>query len=83
VRFIQYADRTALPWKIKDIGRETLVKYHGETSFNGLGFSARLDDAFFRKLDALDWQDNRGRPGPSLRGSAIVPVLGALTAHRQ
>lgn len=77
VRGVQLCDRTAFPWKIKDTARQTLVFYHQATTFAGLPFSMTVTDAVYRKLDERNWPSAGPRPV-----SGLVPVLGALLAHK-
>jgi SAM-dependent methyltransferase len=79
VKVVQFVDRTAFPWKIKDTARETLAMYHAATTFAGLPFSPDIKGAIYRKLDERMW------PAPAQKhgsGPSIVPVLGALQVAR-
>lgn len=78
VKVVQFVDRTAFPWKIKDTARETLAMYHAATTFAGLPFSPDVKGALYRKLDERVWPS-----APQARsGAGIVPVLGALRVAR-
>jgi len=77
VGLVHLVDRTAFPWKIKDTARETLVMIHAATTFAGLPFTCRHDDALYRKLDPLTWPEGMQRAA-----AGIVPVLGSLLARR-
>lgn len=79
---IHLADRTAFPWKIKDIGRETQVKYHLATTCRDLPLAATIGDALFRKLEPRDWQEG-SRAAANGLPSGIVPVLGSLLIRRR
>lgn len=76
VNWLHLADRTAFPWKMKEVGRETLAMMHRQKTFAGLPISAEKGDALYRKLDPASLE-NRGRNGPP----GVVPVLGALLAR--
>lgn len=78
VKVVQFVDRTAFPWKIKDTARETLAMYHAATTFAGLAFSPDIKGAFYRKLDERMWPAAKKRSS----GPSVVPVLGALQAAR-
>lgn len=81
VRWLHLVDRTAIPWQAKDIGRDTLVAYHGSKTLAGLPFAARRQNALYRRLeaDSLDLAQMR-RAHPSLKG--VTPVLASLLAER-
>ncbi|NJD25487.1 MAG: class I SAM-dependent methyltransferase [Betaproteobacteria bacterium] len=77
VRWLHLVDRTAMAWQAKDIGRDTLIRYHGATTLAGLPFAAHRAGALYRKLAAT-------RPAaahPALRG--MTPVLASLLAERK
>lgn len=78
VRLVQFVDRTAFPWKIKDTARETLAMYHAATTFAGLPFSPDTKGAVYRKLDERMWPAGQKRSN----GPSIIPVLGALQVAR-
>jgi SAM-dependent methyltransferase len=77
VRWLHYVDRTAIAWQAKDIGRDTLIKYHGATTLAGLPFAAGRAGALYRKLAATP----HAAAHPSLRG--MIPVLASLLAERK
>jgi SAM-dependent methyltransferase len=82
VRALHLADRTAMPWQAKDIGRDMLLRYHLGTTLRDLPFVAERRNAQYRKLegDALDGaRIRRARPG--LKG--VVPTLASLLAERK
>ncbi|MCE1240521.1 MAG: class I SAM-dependent methyltransferase [Azonexaceae bacterium] len=79
---LHFVDRTAIPWQAKDIGRDTLVRYHLDKTLRDLPFSATRSDALYRKLD--DKVVDLRRPGsnhPALK--SVAPVLASLLAHRR
>jgi SAM-dependent methyltransferase len=82
VRALHLVDRTAIPWQAKDIGRDTLVRYHLGRTLAGLPFVADRRDALYRKLEgsALELAQ-LSRSHPSFKGA--VPVLAALLAERK
>jgi hypothetical protein len=82
VRALHLVDRTAIPWQAKDIGRDTLVRYHLGRTLAGLPFVADRRDALYRKLEgsALELAQ-LSRSHPSFKGA--LPVLAALLAERK
>jgi hypothetical protein len=82
VRTLHIVDRTAIPWQAKDIGRETLVRYHSGKTLAGLPFVAGTKGALYRKLegDALELAQLR-RAYPAVKG--VTPVLASLLAERK
>ena len=82
VRVLHLVDRTAIPWQAKDIGRDTLLRYHLGTTLRGLPLVAERRNAQYRKLegDALDGARIR-RAYPGLKG--VVPTLASLLAERK
>ena len=82
VRALHLVDRTAIPWQAKDIGRETLVRYHLGKTLLGLPFVAERRNALYRKLEGslMDLAPMR-RSHPSLKG--VVPTLASLLAERK
>ena len=78
VRALHIVDRTAIPWQAKDIGRDTLVRYHLERTFSGLPFSANRNNALYRKLGGNVAQ--LAKPHPALKH--VVPTLASLLAIR-
>lgn len=82
VQALHLVDRTAIAWQAKDIGRDTLVKYHvGKTLFN-LPLVAERRHALYRKLGdtTVDMGNTRKMP-PSMKG--VVPTLASLLAERK
>ncbi len=82
VQALHFIDRTAIPWQAKDIGRDTLVNYHGGKTLLDLPFVAVRANALYRKLgeDGLNNAPNR-KTHPSLKG--VVPTLASLLAERK
>lgn len=82
VRALHYVDRTVIPWQAKDLGRDTLVRYHlGKTLLN-LPFQADRGHALYRKLEgaALDLAEIK-RTHPALKSA--TPTLASLVAERK
>ncbi len=78
---VHLVDRTAIPWQAKDIGRDTLVQYHGGKTFQGLPFAAERRQALYRKLEEGGAQFAQlRRSHPALK--SVVPVLASLLAER-
>ena len=82
VRSLHYVDRTAIPWQAKDIGRDTLVRYHAGKTLLDLPFLAERRNALYRKLEGnvVDLGEVR-RSHPSLK--SVVPTLASLLAERK
>lgn len=82
VRWLHLVDRTAIAWQAKDIGRDTLVRYHSAKTLLDLPFSAERSAALYRKLEgnALEMAQLR-RAYPSMKG--VVPTLASLMAERK
>jgi len=82
VRALHLVDRTAIPWQAKDIGRDTLVRYHLGKTLAGLPFVAERRNALYRKLEGslMDLAQIR-RSHPSLKG--VVPTLASLLVERK
>jgi SAM-dependent methyltransferase len=82
VQALHIVDRTAIPWQAKDIGRDTLVNYHGGKTLIDLPFIAVRANALYRKLgdDTVNNVPNR-KMHPSLKG--VVPTLASLLAERK
>lgn len=79
---LHLVDRTAIPWQAKDLGRDTLVRYHLGKTLLDLPFRAVRADAVYRKLgeNIVDLADIR-RSHPSLK--SVTPTLASLLAHRK
>ena len=82
VRALHYVDRTAIPWQAKDIGRDTLVRYHSGKTLLDLPWTAERRNALYRKLDdnVVDMAQIR-KSHPSLK--SVVPTLASLLAERK
>lgn len=82
VRTLHYVDRTAIPWQAKDIGRDTLVRYHMGKTLPGLPFTTERRLALYRKLEGadVDLAEVR-RAHPSLK--SVTPTLASLIAERK
>jgi len=81
VRALHLVDRTAIPWQAKDIGRDTLVSYHGGKTLLDLPFKAERRNALYRKLEDNSAQfAGLRRTHPSLK--SVVPTLASLLAER-
>jgi hypothetical protein len=82
VQAIHYVDRTAIPWQAKDIGRDTLVRYHLGKTLLDLPFVAQRSDALYRKLgdNVVDIGQIR-KPHPALK--SVVPTLASLLVKRR
>lgn len=82
VNALHVVDRTAIPWQAKDIGRDTLVRYHNDKTLAGLPFSGQRQHALYRKLGDNVVELARGRPQhPALK--SVVPTLASLLAYRK
>lgn len=82
VKALHFVDRTAIPWQAKDIGRDTLVRYHSGKTLLDLPFTAERRNALYRKLDdkVVDMAQIR-KSHPSLK--SVVPTLASLLAERK
>ena len=82
VRALHLVDRTAIPWQAKDIGRDTLVRYHVGKTLLDLPFLAERKNALYRKLEGetIDLSEIR-RAHPTLK--SVVPTLASLVAERK
>ena len=82
VQAIHYVDRTAIPWQAKDIGRDTLVRYHQGKTLLDLPFEATRSNALYRKLgdNVVDIGQIR-KPHPALKH--VVPTLASLLVKRR
>jgi hypothetical protein len=82
VQALHLVDRTVIPWQAKDIGRDTLVRYHGGKTLLDLPFAAERKNALYRKLDDGGVEVERIRKShPSLKSA--VPTLASLLAERK
>lgn len=82
VKTLHLVDRTAIPWQAKDIGRDTLVRYHSGKTLLDLPFVADRRNALYRKLgdNVVDMVPMR-RPHPALK--SVVPTLASLLVERK
>jgi len=82
VQTLHLVDRTAIPWQAKDIGRDTLVRYHSGKTLLDLPFLADRRNALYRKLgdNVVDMAPMR-RPHPALK--SVVPTLASLLVERK
>lgn len=82
VQTLHLVDRTAIPWQAKDIGRDTLVRYHSGKTLLELPFLADRRNALYRKLgdNVVDMAPMR-RPHPALK--SVVPTLASLLVERK
>ena len=82
VRVLHLVDRTAIAWQAKDIGRDTLLRYHLGTTLRDLPFVALRCNALYRKLEGNGLGDARIRRAyPGVPG--VVPTLASLLAERK
>ncbi|MDP3539093.1 MAG: methyltransferase domain-containing protein [Azonexus sp.] len=82
VRALHFVDRTAIPWQAKDIGRDTLVRYHLEKTLLNLPFTAERRNALYRKLDENTADLARIRNShPAMK--SVVPTLASLLVERK
>ncbi len=81
VQWLHFVDRTAIPWQAKDIGRDTLVRYHAGKTLLDLPFRADRARARYRKLEGAvaDLAQVR-RSHPTLQ--SVTPTLASLLAER-
>lgn len=82
VRYLHFVDRTAIAWQAKDIGRDTLVRYHNDKTLGGLPFAGERRLALYRKIE----EGAAGvallrKPHPSLK--SVVPTLASLLVERK
>lgn len=82
VKTLHLVDRTAIPWQAKDIGRDTLVRYHlGKTLLN-LPLTATRHNALYRKLgEKVVAMAPIRPPHPAMK--SVVPTLASLLAERK
>ena len=82
VQVLHLVDRTAIPWQAKDIGRDTLVRYHSGKTLLDLPFLADRRNALYRKLgdNVVDMAPMR-RPPTALK--SVVPTLASLLVERK
>lgn len=78
VSAVHFADRTAFPWQLKNLARETLSRLHNSATLIDLPFSCRYEDARFRKLSELGWKNPRHR-----NSLGVAPCIGMAIAKRR
>ncbi len=81
VQAVHLVDRTAIPWQAKDLGRDTLVRYHQLKTFADLPFVAERRDALYRKLEGGPEMAALRRTHPALK--SVTPVLASLLVRRK
>lgn len=82
VKALHFIDRTAISWQAKDIGRDTLVRYHLGKTLLGLPFTAERRNALYRKLDENTVELAKIRNShPSMKN--VVPTLASLLVERK
>ncbi|MDR2839411.1 MAG: class I SAM-dependent methyltransferase [Azonexus sp.] len=79
---LHLVDRTAIAWQAKDIGRDTLVRYHLGKTLRDLPFAATREQALFRKLaaDPATLQAAARALPPAFKNA--IPALASLIAKR-
>ena len=82
VRYLHFVDRTAIAWQAKDIGRDTLVRYHNDKTLGGLPFAGERRLALYQKIeDGAAGVALLRKPHPSLK--SVVPTLASLLVERK
>jgi SAM-dependent methyltransferase len=82
VRYLHLVDRTAIPWQAKDIGRDTLIRYHNDKTLRDLPFAGERRHALYRKIeDGAAPLAQLRKSHPALKG--VVPTLASLLAERK
>lgn len=76
IRTIHLADRTVLPWSMKDAGRQTMMQLIAASVIGSAPFSINLSNVQFRKLTLPAASARHAMPGN------MVPVLGEATLER-
>ena len=76
IRTIHLADRTALPWVMKDAGRQTMMQLIASSVIGHAPFGISLPNVQFRKLSLPTASLHHAMPGN------VVPVLGEATLER-
>ena len=80
VKTLHLVDRTAIPWQAKDIGRDTLVRYHTAKTLLDLPLTATRKNALYRKLGESVVTPMRPSH-PAMK--SVVPTLASLLAERK
>jgi SAM-dependent methyltransferase len=81
VEAVHLVDRTAIPWQAKDLGRDTLARYHLAKTFADLPFETTRQDAQYRKLEGGADLAQLRRSHPALK--SVTPALASLLARRR
>lgn len=76
IRTVHLADRTALPWSMKDAGRQTMMQLIKTSVIGTEPFDISLPNVQFRKLSLPASSARHAMPGN------MVPVLGEATLER-
>ena len=76
IRTVHLADRTILPWSMKDAGRQTMMQLIATSVIGKAPFGLSLPDVQFRKLSLPTAAAHHAMPGN------MVPVLGEATLER-
>ena len=76
VRSIHLADRTLLPWSMKDAGRQTMMQMISTSVIGSAPFAVSLPNVQFRKLSLPASSARHAMP------ANMVPVLGEATLER-
>lgn len=76
IRTVHLADRTALPWGMKDAGRQTMMQLISTSLIGHAPFTINLSNVQFRKLSLPSASLHHAMPGN------VVPVLGEATLER-
>ena len=78
IQTVHLADRTAFPWKMKDAGRQTMMRLIETVVIADAPFSLSAADVQFRKLTR---PLNAPRASGALQG--VIPVIGEATLKRR
>ena len=78
VQTVHLADRTAFPWKMKDAGRQTMMRLIETAVIAGTPFSLSAADVQFRKLTM---PLSATKASGALQG--VIPVIGEATLKRR
>jgi hypothetical protein len=82
VKTLHLVDRTAIPWQAKDLGRDTLVRYHMAKTLLNLPLTATRQNALYRKLgEKVVAMAPIRPPHPAMK--SVVPTLASLLAERK
>jgi SAM-dependent methyltransferase len=81
VNFLHFVDRTAIPWQAKDIGRDTLLRYHLGKTLLDLPLTAQREHALYRKLGESTQEQRLRQMNPAMKN--VVPTLASLRVERK